>query len=387
MLVVFLAASLMVMLEATGCGGGSGGGGGQTGPPGFGLSLQPSSLSLIPGVQQQATLSVNAVNGFNESVNGSISGLPSGVTVSSSTFSVLPGGTATFYFTAAAGASSGTVAFNASGGTVSASAQLPISLDTSPDFQISTGTNNVMVIGQSASEAFNISAVGYNGFSQPVSISFSGAPSGITFSPSSFTLQPGGASQAVTVTISSSATLSTTASFQVLGSAAGITHQLEISLNIIAAALNLSLQPGSLTVPSGSTNSFELQLLNSGLGTPIGSISLQISGAPSGVTVSPSWFCLRIGQRAGMDDPRNYARRTCWRRGSDASEDIPTRSPHVHSEADREPHLALRRRLCTKHRHCAPSQRGIAREHADRSRLVGGARARELLIPSSVQTR
>jgi hypothetical protein len=258
-----------------------------TGPPAFSLSLQPASLSLIPGVQQQAQLSVNPINGFNQLVSGTVIGLPSGVTVSSSTFSLFPGDIATIYFTAAAGASSGTITFNASSGSLSASAQLPISINTTPDFQLTTGTNNVLVISQSASASFNISAVSYNGFSQPVSISFSGAPAGVTFSPPSFTLNPGGASQTATVIISSSAAPSTNTGFLITGSAAGITHQLQFSLNILAAALTLSVQPANLTVASGSTNSFELGLLNSTIGTPMGSISLRITGVPSGVTVSP----------------------------------------------------------------------------------------------------
>jgi hypothetical protein len=285
-----IAVCLLAVLGSSSCGsGGNSGNGGHTGAPGFSLSLQPASLSLLPGVQQPAQISANAVNGFNQLISGSVSGLPSGLTVSSSTFSLIPGGTATLYFTAAAGAPSGTVTFNASGGSVSASAQLPISINTAPDFQLTTGTNNVLVIGQSASETFNLSAVGYNGFSQPVSTSFSGAPSGVTFSPSSFTLQPGGASQTVTVSTSSSAAVGS-AGFVINGAAAGITNQLQISLNINAASLNLSLQPATLTVPSASTNSFELQLLNSTLGTPNGSISLQISGVPSGVTVSPTSY-------------------------------------------------------------------------------------------------
>jgi hypothetical protein len=261
-----------------------------TGPPGISLSLQPASLSLIPGVQQQVQLSVNPINGFNQLVSGSISSLPSGVTVSSSTFSVYPGGTATFYFTAATGASSGTVTFSANSGSVTASAQLPISINTTPDFQLTTGTNNVLAISQSASEIFNISAVGYNGFNQPVSISFSGIPAGVTLSPPSFSLQPGGASQTVTVSTSFSAVPTSSGSFVVVGSAGGITHQLQISLYVDAAALNLTLQPASLTVPAGSTNSFELQLLNSSIGTPIGSIALRVSGVPSGVTVSPTSY-------------------------------------------------------------------------------------------------
>lgn len=261
-----------------------------TGPPGISLSLQPASLSLIPTVQQQVQLSVNSVNGFNQLVSGTISGLPSGVTVSSSTFSVFPGGTSTFYFTAATGASSGTVTFTASSGSVSASAQLPISINTSPDFQLTTGTNNVLVISQSASETFSISALGYNGFSQPITVSFSGVPAGVTLSPSSFTLQPGGASQTVTVSTSFSAAAASNENFAIVGSASAITHQLQISLSVLAAALNLTLQPTSLTVPSGATNSFELQLLNSTIGTPIGSISLRITGVPSGVTVSPTSY-------------------------------------------------------------------------------------------------
>jgi len=258
-----------------------------TGPPGISLSLQPASLSLIPGVQQQAQISVNAINGFNQFVSGTVNGLPSGVTVSSSTFSVYPGGTASIYFTAAAGASSGTVSFNASSGSVSASAQLPVSINTTPDFQLTTGSNNYLVISQSASETFSLSAVAYNGFSQPISISFAGAPAGVTFSPSSFTLQPGGASQTVTLGTTFSAVPATGINVEAIGSAAGITHQLQLNLSIVAAALNLTLQPTTLTVPAASTNSFELQLLNSSLGTPTGSISVQISGVPSGVVVSP----------------------------------------------------------------------------------------------------
>jgi len=261
-----------------------------TGPPGISLSLQPASVSLIPTVQQQVQLSVNAINGFNQLVSGSVSGLPSGVSVSSSTFSVFPGGTATFYFTAATGASSGTVTFSASSGSVTATAQLPISINTTPDFQLTTGTNNFLVISQSASETFNISAVGYNGFSQPVSISFSGVPTGVKLSPPSFSLQPGGGSQAITVSTTFSAAPTSNGSFVITGSAGGMTHQLQISLSIVAAALNLTLQPTTLTVPAGATNSFELQLGNASIGTPIGSIALRVSGVPSGVTVSPTSY-------------------------------------------------------------------------------------------------
>lgn len=286
---VISAVVLALTIGLTSCSSGSDqAGGGQT--QSFTLTVQPGSISLIPGVEQQVQVSVNAGNGFNQTVNGSLNGLPSGVTTSSSNFNIPPGGSATFYFTAAAGASSGTVTFNASGGSISTSAQLTISINTTPDFQLTTGTNNVIVISQSASESFSISAVGYNGFSQSVAVSFAGVPAGVTFSPSSLILQPGGSSQTVTVSTSFSATPTSNGSFSIAGSAGGISHQLPIELVISSAALKLTLQPSTLTVPAGSTSSFELGLLNQGIGTPLGSISLQISGAPSGVSISPSSY-------------------------------------------------------------------------------------------------
>ncbi len=261
-----------------------------TGPPGITLALQPTTLVLIPGVQQSMQIAVQGVNGFNQLVSGTLSGLPAGVTVNSTTFSVFPGGTATLYFTAATGASSGTVQINASSGTLTASAQLPISINTTPDFALTTGTNNAFAVSQSASTFFSLSATPFNGFNQPISISFSAVPAGVTFSPASFTLQPGGPSQKVTIATSFSAAPTNGANLQAVGTSGGITHQLQLSLIISPASISVGIQPSGLTVAVGSTNSFELQVSNHALGTPIGNIAITVGGAPAGVTVSPASY-------------------------------------------------------------------------------------------------
>jgi hypothetical protein len=257
---------------------------------GITLTLQPASLSLIPGVQQQVQLAVNATNGYNQFISGTLTALPAGVTVNSTTFSVFPGGTATFYFTAASGASAGTVQIAAGSGAVAASAQLPITINTTPDFQLTTGANNALGVSQSAYTSFQLSAVGLNGFSQPINVSFTGLPAGVTFSPASFSLQPGGASQSVSVTTTFAAAVASGISIQAVGSSGSLSHQLQLSLTIYSPNLQISIQPSSLTVPAGSTNSFELGVNNATVGTPIGNIQLTITGAPSGVTVSPTSY-------------------------------------------------------------------------------------------------
>ena len=257
---------------------------------GITLSLQPTSLTLIPGVQQELQLAVNATNGYNQLISGTLTGLPAGVTVNSTTFSVFPGDTANFYFTAATGASAGTVQIAAGSGAAAASVQLPITINTTPDFQLTTGTNNALAVSQSAYTSFQLSAVGLNGFSQPIQVSFTGLPAGVTFSPASFSLQPGGPSQSVTVTTTFSAAVTSGVNIEAVGSSGSLSHQLQLSLTIHAPQLTVGVQPTSLAVPAGSTNSFELGVNNPTIGTPTGNITLTITGAPSGVTVSPTSY-------------------------------------------------------------------------------------------------
>ena len=261
-----------------------------TGPPSISLSLNPTSLSLIPGISQPVQISVSATTGYNQLISGTLTGIPSGVSANSTTFSVFPGGTATIYFTATSSAVAGTVQIAASSGTLTASAQLPVSIDLTPDFELTTGTNNVLIMSQGASTSMVLSAVGLNGFSQPVSVSFSGAPTGVTVTPASFTLQPGGPSQTIKVSASFSAAVNQNAVFTATGLASGLSHQLLTSLSIVRASVSVGVQPSSLIVPAGSTNLFELSVSNQSLGTPSGNISIAISRAPAGVTISPTSY-------------------------------------------------------------------------------------------------
>lgn len=73
----------------------------------FGLTTSPTSLGVSQGAQAADTVTVSSLNGFNASVNLSISGLPSGVTATFSPTSLMPpgNGSATSTLTLSAGPS------------------------------------------------------------------------------------------------------------------------------------------------------------------------------------------------------------------------------------------------------------------------------------------
>jgi hypothetical protein len=107
----------------SGCGGGSSSSGSQTKPVAdFSLSSNPTSVSLNAGGTAQAvTLTAAALNGFAGTIQGSVTGLPAGVTASPATLSLTAGAPQTISFSAAdsAAASTATASIAATSGTLS----------------------------------------------------------------------------------------------------------------------------------------------------------------------------------------------------------------------------------------------------------------------------
>lgn len=102
--------------------------------PGFSISISPLNQSVDTGESATLALSVNAVNGFNQTIQVSVAGLPSGVTSSpASPFSMTTAGQS-ITLTAASSAATGssTLTFDASGGGVSSSVQASISVVQGP---------------------------------------------------------------------------------------------------------------------------------------------------------------------------------------------------------------------------------------------------------------
>lgn len=131
----FLAAVVLsgaVLLSACGGGGSgsTGGGGNPPATPDFTLTINPQSISLTPGSSEPVNFSVGALNGFTGQVDISISGIPTQVTASSTSFVLSPGNQTQVDFTASATAASVTATLTVQGtsGTLSHSTKLPLSL-------------------------------------------------------------------------------------------------------------------------------------------------------------------------------------------------------------------------------------------------------------------
>ena len=150
------------------------------------------------------------------------------------------------------------------------------------DFAISASPSNQSVApGNSAS--YTVSATALNGFSGSVSLSVSGLPSGATasFNPTSI---GGGASSTLTVT---TATTTPTGSptLTITGTSGSLSHSITVTLTVTGSAdFTVSATPSTASVSQGSSTPYTVNV--GALNGFSGSVSLSVSGLPSGATAS-----------------------------------------------------------------------------------------------------
>ncbi len=256
--------------------------------PSLSVTLLPASFSSDPGGSQTVEVAVGGFGGATGAITGTVTGLPAGVTVAEPTFSTqINSDTLLDFNIASTATTSGVATVTVTNGTLTASANLPITITTAPDFVLSSGIYTEIAVYQNATGTFSVTAAPHNGFNSPIAVSFAGIPAGVTFSPSTFNLIPG-QSQTVTIATTFNAVANSNSTITVTGTGGGITHQSQFTFGVLQAYLNLSIQPTALTVPVGSTNQFGIAY--STAPNSVGTVSVQISKIPSGVTLSPSSY-------------------------------------------------------------------------------------------------
>jgi len=199
----------------------------------FTIDVSPTSGSVAQGGSITATVSISSIAGFAETVSLSATGLPSGATASFSPFSGVPSFSSTLTISTASTISTGTYSITVTGTgggkTHSCTYTLTVAV---PDFSISVSpTFGSAVQGVSVTAIVSPASVG--GFSETVSLSASGLPSGATttFSPPSGT--PGFDS---TLTISTASTTPAgTYSITITGTGGEKTHSATFSLTVTTA--------------------------------------------------------------------------------------------------------------------------------------------------------
>ena len=211
--------------------------------PDFTITAAPGSLALQSGGSMRTfTVTTAAINGFSDAVNVSLSGLPAGVTATPSTVAITPGQLGQFTLaasTAAATTSGATITVSGSDGSLShtATASLSIMPAIVPDFTITAAPASISLQGGGSARLLSVTTAAVNGFTDPVTVSLSGLPAGVTATPSTVTVTPGQLGQ-FTLTASTSAATTSSATITVAGAANSLSHTATTALSISPAVSN-----------------------------------------------------------------------------------------------------------------------------------------------------
>ncbi len=268
----------------------------------FSLAITPASVLLDAGSTGQAvTLAVTPLSGFASPVAVTLSGIPSGVTASSTTLSLTPGKPQAIMLTAAASAvSASKVILTASGvsGALSHTAVMTVSVQAQPpangpDFSFVVAPSPVALQDGAAPRTITVSEQAVNGFTGAVSAQITGLPAGLTAVPAAFTLAPG-STQSVVLT--ATAATAGAASFTLSGISGSLSHTLAVPVTIEGApAYVLSAAPAAQTLTIGNSAGAQVAMTAvpaNGFSDPV---TVTFTGLPTGVTASPASLVLTPG--------------------------------------------------------------------------------------------
>jgi len=168
--------------------------------PDFSVSVSPSSQSVLQGgTTGSYTATSTPIGGFNGSVGWTVSGLPAGITAA-------PMNSASFALTVAANVAPGTYSFSVTGtsGTLQHSASASVVVTSNASFTIAVSPTSATIKRPGAAQ-FTVTVTPSGTFNSPISLSVSGARTGIS---PSFSVNPIAGSpwsSTLTVNVSTSA--------------------------------------------------------------------------------------------------------------------------------------------------------------------------------------
>jgi uncharacterized membrane protein len=261
-----------------------------TPPPDFALSLNPTSLTVQQGSSGTTQLTITPQNGFTGTVNLELVGAPSGVTLAPTSVSVAGSGPVSQDLTVSVAASvaPGTYSLQvrATSGSLAKTANLSLTVTPPPDFALSLNPTS-LTVQQGSSGTTQLTITPQNGFTGTVNLELVGAPSGVTLAPTSVSVAGSGpVSQDLTVSVAASVAPGTY-SLQVRATSGSLAKTANLSLTVTPPPdFALSLNPTSLTVQQGSSGTTRLTITPQNGFT--GTVNLELVGAPSGVTLSPT---------------------------------------------------------------------------------------------------
>ncbi len=251
-----------------------------------GFSVSAPGVSVEQGMSATDSVTVSSINGFSSAINLSISGLPAGVTATFSPATVTgsAGSTLTLVASNTATVGAATVTITGTSGATTASTTLSLTVIAEPNFTITASPTAISV--PAATSGTTSIAIGYvGGLTGSVSLSASNLPSGVNanFSPNSVNSS---GSVGVSFFVQSGTPAGTT-NVTITGTDGTISHSVTVALTIPGTTTgnpSFTLAPGSsaLTLTPGSSTTDTLTV--TGAGGFSGSVTLAVTGLPTGVS-------------------------------------------------------------------------------------------------------
>jgi hypothetical protein len=258
--------------------------------PDFAITATPASQSVVAGNSTSYTATVTPSGGYTGTVTLSVSGLPSGASGTFTPGSVTTSGSSTLAITTTTAVAAGTYPLTITGtdGTLThtASVSLVVTAPIVGDFSITaTPASQTVQAGSGTSYTATITPSG--GFTDTVSLSVSGLPTGASanFVPSSIT---GGSGSSTLTVNTTTATPAGTYTLTITGADGALVHSTTVALVVTAPPpppnFTISASPASLTVRRGNSGSYTVTVgAQNGF---TGTVALTVSGVPNRVTAT-----------------------------------------------------------------------------------------------------
>jgi hypothetical protein len=198
----------------------------------FSITPSPSTQSIVQGGKVPYTVSVSALNGFADTVNLSVSGLPSAATAAFVPTSIAGSGSSTLTVTTAANTPVGTYTLTITGKTASLthSANVTLVVTAAGDFALSASAATLTISrGGSGQDTITVSAL--QGFTGAVSLSMGGMPLHVSASLSPTTVS-GAGSSTLTIKVNKQARTGSYPNIAITGKSGNLSHTTSLTLNV-----------------------------------------------------------------------------------------------------------------------------------------------------------
>jgi len=248
----------------------------------FSISASPAALSLLQGTSGTSTISTAITTGGAQTVNLTISGVPSGATATLNPTSITAGASSTLTVaagTAAVGTYTLTITGTGASATHTTTVALTVSTPPLNDFSISANPASV-TLAQGTSGTSMIATAVTSGNSQTVNLTISGLPAGATatLNPTSVT-----AGDSSTLTLSAGTAAPGAYTLTIIGTGAYATHSTSVTLVVTPSVADFSIaaSPSSITVGKPGIGTFKVTV--SAINGFSGRVTFSVAGLPSKV--------------------------------------------------------------------------------------------------------